>query len=159
MACWLFIALAKFGYHNVNLWVHMGIRDVAPWNSIILGYLHWEYIGERGKKQHWKEKKEKKGVGIVLVKRRRKRRKISGKNQRIQNQRRFSCRKAVFPGLIQIAKSVHYSFGLRVVLKVMCLWRRLWLTCTQNLDVWVLRGNCLRVCQKETLFHRMRSLM
>ena len=116
------------------------------------------YWGAR-EKATLKRKERKKGVGIVLVKRRRKRRKISGKNQRIQNQRRFSCRKAVFPGLIQIAKSVHYSFELEVVLKVMCLWRRLWLTCTQNLDVWVLRGNCLRVCQKETLFHRMRGLM
>ena len=78
------------------------------------------YWGAR-EKATLKRKERKKMVGIVLVKRGRKRRKISGKNQRIQNQRRFSCRKAVFPGLIQIAKSVHYSFELGVVLKVMCL--------------------------------------
>ena len=33
-------ALVKLGYGNVNLWVHMGIEDVASRNSIISGYVH-----------------------------------------------------------------------------------------------------------------------
>ena len=33
-------ALVKLGYDNENLWVHMGIRDMASRNLIISGYVH-----------------------------------------------------------------------------------------------------------------------